>query len=236
MNSRLTPKSLTFPGFQSHLRWNATETRGMLNFLGSIHRELDIRLLKRVKRLLSAEPRTPHKKKAYFCRNQPFLVDRDYKTGKNGGATAASLNAIFHYKTGENEKKKGQKRGTSCTHSHIYIYIHIGATATGTKTKNTKRVQQDNHYNMSSNKNHKVRNFHSCYRAPDPRMLLKGLWRGLWRVSEGSLKGPCPCLSWRTLQNPSKCLQEQFKNLSRRCWNRWCVRLPGGLKISSRVL
>ena len=60
--------------------------------------------------------------------------------------------------------------------------------------------------------------------------LKKGLWRGLWRVFEGSsylsAKGP------RAFKTPSKRLQEPFESLSRSDQNRWWATPPVRLGLS----
>ena len=62
-----------------------------------------------------------------FCRNTVFWGENASRKKKKAAPQQHLKKAIFHYKTGENEKK-GQRRGTSWSrtpHTHIYIYICI---------------------------------------------------------------------------------------------------------------
>ena len=83
--------------------------------------------------------------------------------------------------------------------------------------------------------------FLHCQDFLSPLSRLSFLVQSPWTPEgfvKGSLKGSLKCFS-RSLylsaegpfNTPSECLQEPLENLSRRCRNRWCVRLPGALKL-----
>ena len=74
------------------------------------------------------------------------------------------------------------------------------------------------------------KSYSKCSRRTQIRWVIwrsSSFWRVSEGVSEGFLKGPSYLSAEGLFKTSWKRLQEPFKNLSRRRWNRWCVRLPG---------